>query len=142
MSQNPDPDRTGQQRYDDGMKVRRAVLGDAWVDKATKGKTAFNAEFQDFITRTAWGDVWTRPGIDRKWRSVSVLSVSCALGAWEEFRLHIRGAIHNGLTQEEIAEIILQCAIYAGVPRANHAFKEARAVFAEMGLPETPAPGA
>lgn len=140
MSRDPaDPGRDGATRHADGMKVRRAVLGDAWVDKATKGKTAFNADFQDFITRTAWGDVWTRPGLDLKARSIIVLSIACALGAWEEFRLHVRGAIHNGVTQAEIAEILLQCGIYAGVPRANHAFKEARAVFAEMGLPEEPA---
>lgn len=141
MDHDPsDPARNGATRHADGMKVRRAVLGDEWVDKATRGKTAFNAEFQDFITRTAWGDVWTRPGLDRRTRSVIVLSVACALGAWEEFRLHVRGAIHNGLTQQEIAEILLQCGIYAGVPRANHAFKEARAVFSEMGLPEEPPP--
>ena len=112
-------------RYDNGMKVRRAVLGDAWVDKSLTNITPFNKEFQEFITRTAWGDVWTRPGLDRRMRSVGVLSTTIALGAWDEFRLHVRAAINNGLTQDEIKEVILQSAIYSGVPKANHAFKEA-----------------
>ena len=112
-------------RYDAGMKVRRAVLGDAWVDKSLANITPFNKEFQEFITRTAWGDVWTRPGLDRRMRSVGVLSTTIALGAWDEFRLHVRAAINNGLTQDEIKEVILQSAIYSGVPKANHAFKEA-----------------
>jgi 4-carboxymuconolactone decarboxylase len=121
-----------QQRLDDGMAVRRAVLGDAWVDRANAGRTAFSSEFQDFITRTAWGDVWTRPGLDRRMRSVIVLSTTIAISAWDEFRLHIRAAIGNGLTRDEIKEVLLQCAIYSGVPKANHAFKEAQDVFKEM----------
>ena len=120
------------ERHDKGMARRREVLGDAWVDKAQAGKTPFNAEFQEFITRTAWNDVWTRPGLDLRTRSVIVLSITCALGAWDEFRLHVRGAINNGLSQDEIKEVLMQAAIYAGVPRANHAFKEAAAVFAEL----------
>ena len=122
-------------RYDNGMKVRRAVLGDAWVDKSLAGRTPFNTEFQEFITRTAWGDVWTRPGLDRRMRSVGVLSTTIALGAWEEFRLHIRAAINNGLTQDEIKEVILQSAIYSGVPKANHAMKEAGDVLNEIAAP-------
>ncbi len=120
------------QRLDDGMKVRRAVLGDAWVDRANSNRTEFSAEFQDFITRTAWGDVWTRPGLDRRMRSVIVLSTTIAIAAWDEFRLHIRAALGNGLSREEIKEVLLQCAIYSGVPKANHAFKEAQDVFKEI----------
>jgi 4-carboxymuconolactone decarboxylase len=119
-------------RYDNGMKVRRAVLGDAWVDKSLANVTAFNKEFQEFITRMAWGEVWTRPGLDRRMRSVGVLSTTIALGAWEEFRLHVRAAINNGLTRDEIKEVIIQSAIYSGVPKANHAFKEAGDVLTEI----------
>jgi 4-carboxymuconolactone decarboxylase len=120
-------------RYDNGMKVRRAVLGDAWVDKSLANVTPFNKEFQEFITSTAWGDVWTRPGLDRRMRSVGVLSITIALGAWDEFRLHVRAAINNGLTEDEIKEVIIQSAIYSGVPKANHAFKEAGDVLKEIG---------
>ena len=120
--------RDDQTRYDEGMRVRRSVLGDAWVDRATAGVTPFNEEFQAFITRTAWGDVWTRPGLERRMRSVAVLSTTIAISAWDEFRLHVRAAINNGLTREEIKEVILQSAIYSGVPKANHAFKEAAGV--------------
>jgi 4-carboxymuconolactone decarboxylase len=124
-------------RYDNGMKVRRAVLGDAWVDKSLASITPFNKEFQEFITRTAWGDVWTRPGLDRRMRSVGVLSTTIALGAWDEFRLHVRAAINNGLTEDEIKEVIIQSAIYSGVPKANHAFKEAGDVLKEIGAAKT-----
>ena len=121
-----------QTRYESGMKVRRAVLGDTWVDRSIANITPFNKEFQEFITRTAWGDVWTRPGLDRRMRSVGVLSTTIALGAWDEFRLHVRAAINNGLTQDEIKEVIIQSAIYSGVPKANHAFKEAAEVLNEI----------
>jgi 4-carboxymuconolactone decarboxylase len=124
-------------RYDNGMKVRRAVLGDAWVDRSLANITPFNKEFQEFITRTAWGDIWTRPGLDRRMRSVGVLSTTIALGAWDEFRLHVRAAINNGLTQEEIKEVIIQSAIYSGVPKANHAFKEAGDVLTEIEAART-----
>jgi 4-carboxymuconolactone decarboxylase len=117
---------------DESMKVRRSVLGDAWVDRSLANVTPFNKEFQEFITRTAWGEVWTRPGLDRRMRSVGVLSTTIALGAWDEFRLHVRAAINNGLTQEEIKEVISQSAIYSGVPKANHAFKEAGEVLKEI----------
>ena len=118
--------------YERGMGVRRAVLGDAHVDRATAGITEFNREFQDLITRYAWGEIWTRPGLDRKTRSCMVLTAMMALGHWEEFRMHVRAAFNNGLTVDEIKEVILQAAIYCGVPTANHAFKEAAAVFDEM----------
>lgn len=121
-------------RHAEGMKRRRQVLGDAYVDGAIANTTEFSRDFQDWIVRTAWGDVWRRPGLDLKKRSTVVLSVTCALGQWDEFRLHLRGALNNGLTQAEIAEILMQCGVYAGVPAANHAFKEARAVFRELGL--------
>ena len=117
-----------------GEKTRRAVLGDAWVDRSLANRTEFNAEWVDYITRTAWGDVWQRPGLDLRTRSVIVLSVCVATGQWDEFRLHLRGALNNGLTKDEIKEILLQCAVYASVPAANHAFKEAAAFFAENGL--------
>lgn len=120
------------ERHAAGMKVRRAVLGDAWVDKAQAKLTPFNTEFQDLITRYAWGEVWTRPGLDRKTRSCMVLSTMIALGAWDEFRLHVRAAFNNGLEKNDIKEVILQAAIYCGVPAANHATKEAEAVFADM----------
>ena len=114
-----------------GMKVRRAVLGDAHVDRATAGITEFNREFQDLITRYAWGEIWSRPGLDRKTRSCMVLTAMIALGHWDEFRMHVRAAFNNGLSEAEIKEVILQAAIYCGVPAANHAFKEAAAIIAD-----------
>ncbi len=120
------------ERHAAGMKVRRAVLGDVWVDKAEAKQSPFNSEFQDLITRYAWGEIWTRPGLDRKTRSCMVLSTMIALGAWDEFRLHVRAAFNNGLGRDEIKEVILQAAIYCGVPAANHAVKEAESVFVEM----------
>jgi 3-oxoadipate enol-lactonase/4-carboxymuconolactone decarboxylase len=117
--------------YERGIKVRRAVLGDAHVDRATAGITDLTREFQDLITRYAWGEIWTRPGLDRKTRSCMVLSSMIALSHWDEFRMHVNAAFNNGLTEAEIKEVILQSAIYCGVPAANHALKEAAAVFAE-----------
>jgi 4-carboxymuconolactone decarboxylase len=119
-------------RHANGMKTRRAVLGEAYVDKASAGITEFNRDWQDFITRTAWNDIWNRPGLVRRERSIIVLSIAAALGAWGEFRIHVRGALNNGLTRDEIKEVLMQAAIYAGVPAANHAFKEAASVFAEI----------
>jgi 4-carboxymuconolactone decarboxylase len=119
-------------RYENGLKTRRAVLGDAHVDRATAGITDFNRDFQEFITRTAWNDIWNRPGLSRRERSLIVLSITVALGAWGEFRLHVRAAFNNGLTQEDITELLIQAAVYAGVPAANHAFKEAASVIAEI----------
>jgi 4-carboxymuconolactone decarboxylase len=120
-------------RFSQGAKTRREVLGDAHVNRSEAGITDFNREWVDFITRTAWGDIWQRPDIDRKTRSVIVLSVTIALRHWDEFRMHVRAAFNNGLTQNDIKEVIMQCAIYAGVPSANHAFKEAQEVMKEMG---------
>jgi len=121
-------DMTDSERKAAGMAVRRAVLGDAHVDRAEAGKTEFTADFQDLITRYAWGEIWTRPGLDRKTRSAMVLTAMMALGHWEEFRMHVRAGITNGLTADDIKEVILQAAIYCGVPVANHAFKEAAEV--------------
>ncbi len=109
------------------MRTRREVLGDAWVDRAVANTTPFTADFQDFITRTAWGDLWQRPGLARRDRSLMTLSITIALRHWEEFALHVRAAKNNGLTDEEIAEVCQHAAIYAGVPAANHAFKVAGA---------------
>ena len=121
------------QRYDAGMARRREVLGAAWVDKANAGKTAFNTEFQDLITRYAWSEVWTRPHYDQRTRRVLVIGTLLALGSWDEFRLHVRAALtEGGFTPDDVKEIILQQAIYCGVPAANHAFKEAAAVLAEL----------
>jgi 4-carboxymuconolactone decarboxylase len=109
------------------------VLGDAHVDRATAAATDFNREFQELITRYAWGEIWTRPGLDRRTRSCMVLTATIALRHWDEFRLHVNAALNNGLTPDEIKEVILQAAIYCGVPAANHAFKEAATVLAERG---------
>ena len=120
------------ERYDKGMTVRRAVLGDAHVDRSIARRTPFNEEFQDLITRYAWGEIWTRPGLPRHSRSLITLALMIALNREEEFRMHVRAAFNNGVTQDEIKEVILQCAIYAGVPAANAAFHQAAQVFAEM----------
>ena len=117
--------------YERGMKIRRAVLGDAHVDRANANITDFNKEFQDLITRYAWGEIWSRPGLDKKTRSCMVLTAMIALSHWDEFRMHVRAAFNNGLTEADIKEVILQSAIYCGVPAANHAFKEAASVIAE-----------
>ena len=119
--------------HERGMKTRRKVLGDAWVDRAEKTKTAFNEEFQALITRYAWDDIWTRPGLDHKARRMIVIAQMVALGTWEEFALHVRAALQSGdLDAGDIKEILLQSAIYCGVPKANHAFKEARAIMDEL----------
>ncbi|MEH3140408.1 MAG: 4-carboxymuconolactone decarboxylase [Mycobacterium kyogaense] len=117
--------------YDDGMVVRREVLGDAHVDRAVAGTTAFTADFQDLITRYAWGEIWTRPGLDRRSRSMITLTALVARGHHEELAMHVRAARRNGLSVEEIKEVLLQCAIYCGVPDANTAFRIAAGVLAE-----------
>jgi 4-carboxymuconolactone decarboxylase len=123
----------GQKGYDRGMKTRRKVLGDAWVDRAEKNKTAFNAEFQELITRYAWDEIWNRPGVPHKVRRMLVIGTMVALGRWEEFQLHVRAALASGdLTPGDIKEVLLQQAIYCGVPAANTAFKEARAIIEEL----------
>lgn len=119
------------ERLEAGMAVRRKVLGDAHVDRATAATTPITADFQDLITRYAWGEIWARPGLAHRDRSIAVLSSLIALGHWEELPMHLRAARRNGLSQEEIVEVILQSAIYAGVPAANHAFGIAREVLAE-----------
>lgn len=122
---------TDQERYDQGMAVRREVLSDAHVDRATAAATELTADWQDFITRVAWGDIWSRPGLDRRSRSIAVLTSLIAHGHHEELAMHLRAAIRNGLTVEEIREVILQSAIYSGVPAANTAFRVASEVFAD-----------
>ncbi len=119
-------------RYDAGMNVRRAVLGDAHVDRSIANRNAFNEEFQDLITRYAWGEIWTRPGLPRHTRSLITLALMIALNRGDEFKMHIRASTNNGVTRDEIKEMILQCAIYCGVPAANVAFHQAQDVFNEM----------
>ena len=114
--------------HDAGMEVRREVLGDAHVDRAIDRITPFTADFQDFITRYAWGSVWTRPGLDRRARSMITLTALTALGRENEIEMHVRGALRNGLTAEEIGEVLLHTAVYAGVPAANAAFAIAQRV--------------
>ena len=115
--------------YQKGMKLRRKVLGDEWVDRAERTKTAFNAEFQELITRYAWDEIWSRKGLPREVRRMLVIATMVALGRWEEFKLHVRAALESGdLSQDDVKEILLQQTIYCGVPAANTAFKEAREV--------------
>ena len=118
-------------RFDAGMVVRREVLGSEHVDRATAGIDDFTADFQDMITRTAWGEIWTRPGLDRRMRSAVTLTALVAHGHWDEFAMHVRAALRNGLTPDELKEILLQCAVYCGVPAANSAFKAAQPIIAE-----------
>ncbi|HEV7824792.1 MAG TPA: 4-carboxymuconolactone decarboxylase [Mycobacteriales bacterium] len=120
------------ERHEQGMEVRRAVLGDAHVDRAVANTSDFTAPFQDFITRYAWGDVWSRPGLDRRTRSVITLTVLTALGHENELAMHVRAAVRNGLTADEITEVLLHTAIYAGVPASNTAFGIAQKVLAEI----------
>ena len=120
-----------------GTTVRREVLGDAHVDRATANATDFTREFQEFITEYAWGGVWTRPGLDRRSRSLITLTALIARGHHEEFAMHVRAARNNGLTNDEIKELILQCAIYCGVPDANTAFRIAQGVLDELDSPTT-----
>ena len=121
-------------RHDAGMQVRREVLGNAHVDRAQAKKSELTAEFQDLITRYAWGEVWTRPGLDLRSRRVLVIGTMVALHRWEELRMHVRAAVEEGaFTAGEIKEIILQQTIYCGVPAGHHAFAELAAVLAERG---------
>jgi 4-carboxymuconolactone decarboxylase len=114
--------------YEPGMQVRREVLGDAHVDRAIERTSEFTAPFQEFITRYAWGSVWSREGLDRRTRSAVTLSVLTALGREHEIEMHVRGALRNGLTPAEIGEVLLHTAVYAGVPAANRAFAIAQRV--------------
>ncbi len=121
------------QRHEAGMAKRRKVLGNAWVDRANAKKTPFTSEFQDFITRAAWGEVWTRPHFDERTRRILVIGTMLALSQWDEFRMHVRAAlVEGGFSEDDIKEVILQQAIYCGVPAANHAFKEAAEVIAAI----------
>lgn len=115
------------------MKVRRAVLGDAHVDRASARVTPLTEDFQDLITRYAWGEIWTRPGLDRRMRSAITLTALIAKGHWGELEMHVRAARRNGLSADEIGEVLLQSAIYCGVPDANHAFAVASAALREEG---------
>ena len=120
--------------YERGMKTRRKVLGDEWVDLAEKNKTPFNAEFQDLITRYCWDEIWNRPGLSHKVRRTIVIVITLCLGRWEEYRLHVRAGLASGdLDEDGLKEILLQAAVYAGVPAANTAFKEAREVIDTLG---------
>jgi 4-carboxymuconolactone decarboxylase len=119
--------------HDEGMRVRREVLGDEHVDHAVEGTTEFTSDFQDLITRYAWGEIWARPGLDRKTRSAITLTALVALNHHEELAMHVRAALRNGLTADEIKEVLLQSAIYCGVPAANRAFAIAQRVLAEEG---------
>ena len=123
-------------RHAQGMQVRRAVLGDAHVDRSIANSTALTAEFQDFITRYAWGEVWTRPGLSRHARSLITIAMLIALNRSDEFRMHVRAATNNGVTRDEIKEVLLQSAIYCGVPAANASFHMAQAVFDEVDRAE------
>lgn len=127
-----DPGPTQRQEYDAGMAVRREVLGDAHVDRANARIDDFTADFQDLITRFAWGTIWTRPGLDRRSRSMITLTAMIAGGHTEELAMHVRAALTNGLTRHEIKEVLLQSAIYCSVPSANTAFAVAQRVFADL----------
>jgi len=118
---------------DDGMRARREVLGDDHVDRAVERTTDFTADFQDLITRYAWGEIWTRPGLDRRTRSAITLTALTARGQLDELAIHVRAALRNGLTPDEIKEVLLQCAVYCGVPAANSAFAVAQRVLQEEG---------
>lgn len=117
--------------HDEGMRVRREVLGDEHVDRAVEGTTEFTADFQDLITRYAWGEIWARPGLDRRTRSAITLTALIALNHHEELAMHVRAALRNGLTPDEIKEVLLQSAVYCGVPAANRAFAIAQRVLEE-----------
>jgi len=117
---------TDEERHSQGMRVRRAVLGDEHVDRAVAGTTEFTADFQDFIIRTAWGDIWSRPGLSRRDRSLITLALLAALQHERELGMHVRAALRNGVTPEEIREVLLQAGLYAGVPAANRAFAVAQ----------------
>ena len=124
-------------RYEQGMKTRRAILGDAHVDRTLKNRTAFNEPFQDLITRYAWGEIWSRPGLPKKTRSLLTLSVLVALNREPELRMHLKAAVSIGVTRDEIQEVLLQAAVYCGVPAANSAFHAAEDVFGLLDSKKT-----
>jgi 4-carboxymuconolactone decarboxylase len=120
------------ERYDRGMLVRRAVLGEEHVDRTQASTTEFTRDYQELITRYAWGEIWNRPGLERKVRSMLVIAMTASLGRLEELKLHVRGARNTGVTRDEVKEVLLQVAVYAGVPAANSAFAAAAAVYREI----------
>ncbi len=124
-------------RLNQGMAVRRAVLGNAHVDRAEANKTPFDADFQQFITETAWGTIWSRPGLDRKTRHLLTIAMMAALGKEHELALHIRATSNTGVTPDEVKEVLLQVAIYAGIPAANTAMAIAKRVYAELDEKES-----
>ncbi len=119
--------------FDKGLKTRREVLGPEYVDNAIKNADEFNQDMQELVTQYCWGDVWNRPGLDRRTRSFLNLAMLCALNRPHELKLHVRGAINNGLTKDEIKEVFLQVAIYCGVPAAIDGFRVAKETFKELG---------
>jgi 4-carboxymuconolactone decarboxylase len=123
--------------YEEGMRVRREVLGDEHVDRAIERTTPFTEAFQDLITRYAWGEIWARPGLDRRIRSAITLTALVALGRENELAIHVRAALRNGLSPDEIGEVLLQCAVYCGVPAANSAFAIAQRVIDDVAEGET-----
>jgi 4-carboxymuconolactone decarboxylase len=125
-------DSMDEDKFKQGMKIRRSVLGDAYVDRAEANKTPFDADFQRFITESAWGSVWTRPELDRRTRHLITLAMLAALGKEHELAMHIRATENTGVTPEELKEVFLQVAVYAGVPAANTAFSIAKRVYAEL----------
>lgn len=139
MTADDSPTRPDDAAYVRGLEVRRAVLGGAYVDSALAGADGLTRPFQDLITRYAWGDVWGRPGLDRRTRSMLTLAVLAALGHEHELALHVRAAVRNGVTADEIGEVLMHTAVYAGVPAANSALAVARRVLAELAADGTAA---
>lgn len=121
------------QRYEEGMKMRRAVLGDAHVEATLKNRNEFTDEFQDFLTRYAWGEIWSRPGLPKETRSMLTLAMMVALNRPDELRMHLRAALNIGVTREQIREVLLQTALYCGLPAANSAFHMAQEIISEHG---------
>ena len=126
------------EHYEQGMRIRRDVLGDEHVDRAVENATRFTEPFQQFITRYAWGEVWARPGLDRRTRSAITLAALAAVGREQELALHVRAAVRNGLSEDEIGEVLLHTAVYAGVPAANAAFAIAQGALNELGDHDRP----
>lgn len=120
-------------RYEAGLTVRRRVLGDAHVDRTLQSATGFDADFQELVTRHAWGDIWTRSGLDHRIRSLITIALLAASGRDDELRLHVRATRNTGASQDDVKEVLMQVAVYAGMPAANHAFHVAKAVYEEMG---------
>ena len=125
MSDDPD-------RHARGMKTRRSVLGDAWVDAAQAKRTDFDGDFQDWITGTAWNDVWSRPGLSKRERSMITIAILASLGQWDEVAMHTRATLNTGATRDDLREVMFHVAVYAGVPAANHAIKVIKQVFADL----------